>query len=98
MLSQVDCTDDVWDKLPDSVNKTSAVVKAVLAGRSDHIILPRGANGMTILKGLPTWIQVGLRKDTEKLMKKWEGRQVLQPSEAEKSMGESSIFEEIKST
>jgi len=73
------------------------IVKAVLAGRSDHIILPKGTMGMSMLKGFPTWMQVGLRKRQKKLMQKWEGRQVVQPTETEKLMGESSVFEEIKS-
>lgn len=81
---------------PDTV--AEEVVKAVLAGRSDHIILPRGTSGMAQLKGMPTWAQVGLRKGQKKLMQSWRGRQVVQPTEAEKSMGESSIFEEIKAS
>jgi short-subunit dehydrogenase len=73
------------------------VVRAVLAGKSDHIILPRGNAQITNLKGWPTWMQVGLRKDMKKMMKEWKGRQVLQPSELSKekeregSLGESIV-------
>jgi short-subunit dehydrogenase len=74
-----------------------ATVRAVLAGKSDHIILPVGNVGVTTLKGWPTWMQVGMRKDMKKLMSEWKGRQVLQPSEEEKAgvLGEST-FEEVK--
>jgi short-subunit dehydrogenase len=71
------------------------IVKAVLAGQSDHIILPRGSVLMTLFKGFPTWMQVGFRKDLRKLMQGWSGRQVLQPSEVE-STGEESVFEKIE--
>jgi short-subunit dehydrogenase len=63
------------------------VVRAVLAGKSDHIILPRGNAQITNLKGWPTWAQVGLRKDMKKMMKEWKGRQVLQPSELQEKEG-----------
>jgi len=73
-----------------------AIVRAVLAGKSDHIILPVGNTGITSIKGWPTWAQVGLRKDMKKMMKEWKGRQVLQPSEVEKKALEESTFEEVK--
>jgi len=79
----------------DPATVAEAVVKAVLAGRSDHIILPKGNVTVTFLKGFPTWLQVSMRKDMRKLMRKWDGRQVPQPSEKE-TTGEESIFEEVK--
>jgi short-subunit dehydrogenase len=74
-----------------------ATVRAVLAGRSDHIILPVGNSSVTTIRGWPTWIQVLFRMDMKKMMVEWNGRQVLQPSELEKSgnMGEST-FEEVE--
>ena len=77
------------------------IVRAVLAGKSDHIILPRNNSLITTIKGWPSWMQIGLRKDMKKMMKEWKGRQVLQPSEIEKkkedekALGEST-FEEVK--
>lgn len=80
----------------DAETVAESTVRAVLAGRSDHIILPAGNVGITGLKGWPLWAQVGLRKDMKKMMQEWKGRQVLQPSEeTKKALGEST-FEEIK--
>lgn len=81
----------------DAETVAESVARAVLAGKSDHIILPKGNSGITTLRGWPTWVQVSLRKDLKNLMKEWKGRQVLQPSEIEKSsvLGEST-FEEVK--
>jgi hypothetical protein len=61
-----------------------AIVKAVLAGRSDHILLPRGNSIISSLAGLPIFMQASIRKDTRKKMRAWNGRQVLQPSELAK--------------
>jgi hypothetical protein len=57
-------------------------VKAVLAGRSKHLMLP-GAGWYISqkLRGWPIWMQYGLRKRLVRLMKGWKGRQVGQPSE-----------------
>ncbi|KAF1835017.1 NAD(P)-binding protein [Decorospora gaudefroyi] len=58
------------------------VVKAVLAGKSAHLTLPGNAwASVPRIRGLPLWIQYGLRKRLERLMRGWKGRQVLQPSE-----------------
>ena len=72
-----------------------AVVRAVLAGRSDHIILPRNNVTITNLKGWPSFLQVLFRKDLKKLMSAWHGRQVEQPSEKEAEASESQTFEKI---
>jgi hypothetical protein len=61
-----------------------AIVKAVLAGRSDHILLPRGNSIISSLAGFPIFMQASIRKDTRKKMRTWNGRQVLQPSELAK--------------
>ncbi|KIW05677.1 uncharacterized protein PV09_03540 [Verruconis gallopava] len=75
---------------PDTV--AEATVKAVLAGKSDHIILPVGNTGITTIKAWPTWMQVSVRKGLNNLMKEWKGRQVAQPSEAKESnLGESIV-------
>lgn len=63
------------------------IVKSVFKGKSAHVLLPE--NGWLLvprLRSLPLWMQYGLRKRLVKLMAKWRGRQVVQPSlqEAEK--------------
>jgi short-subunit dehydrogenase len=74
-----------------------AIVKAVLAGRSDVIVLPRmnwylGAG----LSGMALWWQYQLRKRLVKLMRGFKGRQVEQPSERkgddEGKVGESGVL------
>ncbi|KAF2102346.1 NAD(P)-binding protein [Rhizodiscina lignyota] len=59
-----------------------AIVRAILKGRSDTIILPH-VNWWIVapLRGTSLWWQTGLRKRTVKLMEKFHGRQVEQPSE-----------------
>ncbi|KAF2268538.1 NAD(P)-binding protein [Lojkania enalia] len=57
------------------------IVKAVLAGKSRHILVPIA--GWWIPAGLRTmsfWFQYGLRKRLVNLMAQWNGRQVQQPS------------------
>jgi hypothetical protein len=62
-----------------------AIVKAVLAGRSDHILLPRSNSFISSsLAGFPIFMQASIRKDLRKKMRGWNGRQVLQPSELAK--------------
>jgi short-subunit dehydrogenase len=57
-----------------------AVVKKILAGESGHVVLPGSANlVVTNFRGLPYWFQVNARKKSEKMMKRWEGRQVIDP-------------------
>ncbi|KAF2201204.1 NAD(P)-binding protein [Delitschia confertaspora ATCC 74209] len=57
------------------------IVKAVLGGKSKHILLP-AAGWYTVaqIRGYPVWMQYSLRKRLDKLMKGWRGRQVVQPS------------------
>lgn len=71
------------------------IVKAVLRGKSDHIILPEaGWLFVPKIRGLPLWMQYGLRKRLVKLMAGWHGRQVAQPSlVAEKEKEESKVEE-----
>jgi hypothetical protein len=57
------------------------IVKAVLRGRSDHILLPRGEGIVAALRGWPSWLQTYMRNDLKKMMRNWKGRQVVQPSE-----------------
>jgi short-subunit dehydrogenase len=72
-----------------------AVVRAVLAGRSDHIILPRNNATMSSLKNWPSFMQILFRRDLKKLMAGWHGRQVEQPSEKDGGVSESQTFEKI---
>jgi all-trans-retinol dehydrogenase (NAD+) len=59
------------------------IVKAVLAGESAHIVLPRGNGAISGLRMFPNFLQSYLRKDLKKMMTNWKGRQVAQPSEKE---------------
>jgi short-subunit dehydrogenase len=60
------------------------IVKAVLAGKSKHLILPETTWGIAgCVRVFPGWMQYGLRKRLDNLMKGWKGRQVVQPSEKE---------------
>ncbi|KAF2747152.1 dehydrogenase/reductase SDR family member 8 precursor [Sporormia fimetaria CBS 119925] len=57
------------------------IVKAVLKGKSAHLLLPEvGWLLVPLLRTLPLWMQYGLRKRLESLMSNWRGRQVVQPS------------------
>jgi len=58
------------------------IVKAILRGQSDRILLPRSNAYIANLRGWPDFLQGRVRKDLKKLMKNWRGRQVAQPSEA----------------
>lgn len=70
------------------------IVKAVLAGKSKHVVLPELAWGIAPrLRGFPVWIQYGMRKKMDNMMKGWKGRQVVQPSEKEeKKVEESAVL------
>lgn len=60
------------------------IVKAVLGGKSKHLLLPESAwLVVPRLRSLPLWMQYGLRKKMDNMMKNWKGRQVVQPSETE---------------
>jgi NAD(P)-dependent dehydrogenase (short-subunit alcohol dehydrogenase family) len=65
------------------------VVKAVLAGKSRHLVLPEAAWLLAPkLRALPLWMQYGLRKRMDNMMRNWKGRQVVQPSEVEEKKDE----------
>lgn len=58
------------------------IVKAVLRGQSDRILIPRSNAYIANLRGWPDFLQAHVRKDLKKMMVNWRGRQVAQPSEA----------------
>jgi short-subunit dehydrogenase len=61
------------------------IVKAVLAGQSKHMTLPETAWIVAPrLRSLPLWMQYGMRKRMDNMMRNWKGRQVAQPSMEEK--------------
>lgn len=70
------------------------IVKAVLAGKSKHVVLPESAWGIAPkIRGFPVWMQYGMRKRMDNMMKGWKGRQVVQPSEREeKKVEESTVL------
>ena len=72
------------------------IAKAVLSGRSANLVLPR--NNFTILglRGWPLFMQLSLRGNLTKLMKNWQGRQVVQPSEASGDLSESKSYEKVE--
>ncbi|KAF2457679.1 hypothetical protein BDY21DRAFT_344557 [Lineolata rhizophorae] len=62
-----------------------AVVRAVLRGRSAHVVLPVGTGTYSSwVRAMPSWMQYGVRKSAgmAKLMQGYRGRMVEQPSEA----------------
>ena len=69
------------------------IVKAVLAGRSKHIVLPETVwVAVPMLRALPSWLQHGMRKNLAHLMTGWKGRQVVQPSEVDGKTEESGVL------
>ncbi|KAF2734706.1 NAD(P)-binding protein [Polyplosphaeria fusca] len=57
------------------------IVRAVLSGKSGHVVLPESAWWtMPKIRSWPLWMQYGLRRRLDHLMKGWAGRQVGQPS------------------
>jgi hypothetical protein len=74
------------------------IVKAVLGGKSKHMTLPENAWMIAPrLRSLPLWMQYGMRKRMDNMMRNWKGRQVAQPSmeESEKKDGEG-LFSDSK--
>ncbi|KAF2244548.1 short chain dehydrogenase/reductase family protein-like protein [Trematosphaeria pertusa] len=60
------------------------IVKAVLRGKSAHLVAPETGWVMAPkIRGWPLWMQYGMRKRLDNLMRGWRGRQVVQPSESE---------------
>ncbi|KAH6643589.1 hypothetical protein C7974DRAFT_324423 [Boeremia exigua] len=70
------------------------IVKAVFAGKSRHVVLPELAWGVAPkIRGFPVWLQYGMRKRMDNMMKGWKGRQVVQPSEKQEKKEEKSVEE-----
>ncbi|CAO2654245.1 Nn.00g109780.m01.CDS01 [Neocucurbitaria sp. VM-36] len=68
------------------------VVKAVLGGKSKHLVLPEAAWLLAPrLRSFPLWVQYGMRKKMDNLMRGWKGRQVVQPSEVEEKEEEKRV-------
>ncbi|KAI9793758.1 MAG: hypothetical protein M1835_007064 [Candelina submexicana] len=57
------------------------IVQKVLSGTSGQIILPGGGRFLSMLRGWPHWLQHNVRKDTDRSMTEWKGRQVIDPEE-----------------
>jgi len=63
---------------PDTV--AEGIVKKVLTGTSGQVVLPGAANFLaTMIRSWPFWMQIRLRNNCEKLMRNWNGRQVVDP-------------------
>lgn len=58
-----------------------AIVKKVLAGNSGQVIVPGFGATLTFLRGLPHWYQNRVRSKGQNIMKKWNGRQVIDVEE-----------------
>ncbi|KAF1945811.1 NAD(P)-binding protein [Clathrospora elynae] len=72
------------------------IVKAVLGGKSQVLTLPETAwHIVPKIRGWPLWMQFGLRKGLDHLMKGWKGRQVVQPSEIEGEKEDRSADEKV---
>ncbi|KAF2653026.1 NAD(P)-binding protein [Lophiostoma macrostomum CBS 122681] len=74
-----------------------AVVKAVLRGKSAHIVAPE-SSWMLLpkVRGWPVWMQYGFRKRLDGLMRNWKGRQVVQPSLQEVEVKEKEAEERVE--
>lgn len=69
------------------------IVKAVLSGKSNHLTLPEAAWAVAPrIRGFPLWMQYGMRKKMDNMMKGWKGRQVVQPSEVEEKGDGTGLF------
>jgi short-subunit dehydrogenase len=105
LFTGFDSGDGFMSYVLDPETVAEAVVRAVLRGRSAHVILPKNNATMAGLRNWPSWMQVLLRRDLKKLMRKWSGRQVVQPSEVEaeaeaekeeNGVGASQSFEKVE--
>ncbi|KAL6710436.1 hypothetical protein ACN47E_008484 [Coniothyrium glycines] len=75
------------------------IVKAVLSGKSQHITLSETSwHFVPKIRGWPLWMQYGMRKRLDNLMRGWKGRQVVQPSEADKEEKEDAEAKADEST
>lgn len=59
------------------------LVRKVLGGRSGQVVLPRMSGWISLLRGLPGWLQNGIRggDGVRKGMAGWRGRLVMDPEE-----------------
>ena len=55
-----------------------AIVKQILKGESNQLILPAFANTLSMVAALPHWYQVRLREKNHRLMAHFAGRKVVQ--------------------
>lgn len=63
---------------PDTV--AEEIVDKVLSGSSGQVVLPGVGKVLPImLRSWPYWMQARVRKNAEKLMRNWNGRQVMDP-------------------
>lgn len=91
--------DGFWMYALNPETVAESIVKAVLAGRSAEIILPRRSVLVPGLRAFPLWLQVAMRKDLQKSMKGFKGRVVSRPAHMEEStggLGDGSVFEKIE--
>lgn len=57
-----------------------AIVRKVLTGTSGQVVLPGAANFVALnIRSWPFWMQARVRNDLEKIMRNWNGRQVIDP-------------------
>ena len=57
-------------------------MKKVLSGKSGQLVLPGSGNLLaTHMRSAPLWFQTNVRKDAQKMMKNWHGRQVTDPEQ-----------------
>ena len=55
-----------------------AIVQQIFNASSGHVILPRVYGLTTGLRGFPSWMQNLVRSTTSDVMKKWDGKQVIE--------------------
>ncbi|KAK4230637.1 hypothetical protein QBC38DRAFT_534134 [Podospora fimiseda] len=82
---------------PDTV--AEAIVKQVLSGKSNQILVPGFANILPFLSGMPHWYQNRLREKNVSIMRGFRGRKVVEDverfyeeKEKEKGVGESTVL------
>lgn len=55
-----------------------AIVRQVLKGESNQLVLPGAANTMAVLAGMPLWYQIRLREKNQTIMAGFKGRKVVE--------------------
>lgn len=58
------------------------IVKQIISGRSGNVLLPESAQLTAALRMMPDWISYPFRVRTDKIMAKWDGRQVISDVDA----------------